>query len=153
MRLATGVLERNFASSFFRKVQLTAGVMRGCSRAIVPGIPFASISVSFVALRILSWAEPLLLGKPRESSTFSLSYINPTQHFYRASNAVRLPLWAFAVPLDLPVTQHRLPRMMSGILESSKDNAVPSISGGFPVFMLHMRCMYRELCVAAVERI
>lgn len=86
--------------------------MRGYSRAVAPGIPLVSISVSFAALRFLSWAEPRALpGKAAEPSAFAgPAFADRRQH--PARKTVRLLPWAQAVPLEGPVTQRRPPRVI-----------------------------------------
>lgn len=76
-------------------------------RAIAPGIPLVSISVSFVALRLLSWAEPKAIpGKSGDSSAFAgVSPRDQRQH--SRSRGLRFLPWAQAVPLDAPMAAQR----------------------------------------------
>ena len=92
-------------------------------RAIAPGIPLVSISVSFVALRLLSWAEPkVLTGKSGDASAFAgPSLGNRRQH--SRSKGLRLFPWAQAVPLDLPMAQSAPPNVVDDMLKRDADVA------------------------------
>lgn len=113
--------------------------MRRYSRVIAPGIPLvsisASISVSFVALRLLSWAEPSVLpGKASGASAFAGgAFADRRQHHW--SDSVQLLPWAHAVPVDEPVTQRRPPRVMGDMPNRGADVA-STTSGGciFPQY-------------------
>lgn len=90
-------------------------------RAIAPGIPLVSISVSFVALRLLSWAEPkVLTGKSRDAAAFAgPSLGNQRQH--SRSRGLKLFPWAQAVPLDVPMAQGV--RVVDDLLKRDADAA------------------------------
>lgn len=92
-------------------------------RAIAPGIPLVSISVSFVALRLLSLAEPKVLpGKSGDASAFAgPSLRDQRQHSY--SRGLGLFPWAHAVPLDIPMAQRAPPSVVDDLYKRDADLA------------------------------
>ena len=97
-------------------------------RAITPGIPLVSISVSFVALRLLSWAEPKVLpGKSGDASAFVGPSLRDQRHHSR-SKGLRLLPWAQAVPLDVPMAQRAPPSVVDDLRK--RDANVASRTSG-----------------------
>lgn len=92
-------------------------------RPIAPGVPLVSISVSFVALRLLSWGEPkVLTGKSGDAAAFAgPSLGNRRQH--SSSKGLRIFPWAQAVPLDVPMAQGAPPSVVDDLLKSDADVA------------------------------
>lgn len=109
-------------------------------RAIAPGIPLVSISVSFVALRLLSWAEPkVLTGKSSDAAAFAgPSLGNQRQH--SRSRGLKLFPWAQAVPLDVPMAQGVPPSVVDDLLKRDADAA--SRTSGELSYYSHCCCMY-----------
>ena len=112
--------------------------MRGYASRIAPGLPLVSISVSFVALRFISWAEPRVLVRKSGDLAFTgAAFADRSQYFP----------WVQAVPVDEPIAQRRPPRVMNLPLSRSADRA-PLVSGevraeehsGYVFFCLHCPC-------------
>lgn len=103
--------------------------LRPC--AIAPGIPLVSISVSFVALRLLSWAEPKVIPSPGKSgdvSAFAGASLRDQRQHSRSRGSRLLP-WAQAMPLDVPMSAQRVSPSVVDDLQKRDAEVASRISG------------------------